>query len=475
MSDVSLLTTKGDLAVFTTVDTRLPVGTDGQVLSANSAQPSGLEWISGGSGETNTMSNLGVTGADIFFQKSGVDFELRGLIGGTNIELIEDDQNIIINSTGGGSGETNTASNVGTGDGVFKQKTGVDFEFKTLIGGDDLTITNNTNDLTIALDADITLDSIAFNTAASVSHTEGTVYYDGGDHSLIVYNDSSEVTQQIGREFYIRVYNDSGATINNGNVVYISGSEGVEFRPTIALADSDTAATSRVLGLTTHDIENNTFGYVTHIGLVNDLDTSSFSAGDPVYLSGTPGNIQTTPGTINVQIGYVVRSHATLGNIFVEIIEVPESAGGAVGDLAIITDEKASGTDGGTFNAGAWRIRDLNTLNQTGTFCSIASNQFTLTAGKYTLVSLAPGHSVDGHQSRVWNVTDAVVEALGTNSRESSTSQSNSICNASIDITTTKTYRIEHRCETSDANDGFGAANGWGVEVYTTVTVTKIG
>tara|TARA_R110000822_G_scaffold37030_3_gene103920 strand:- start:2620 stop:3327 length:708 start_codon:yes stop_codon:yes gene_type:complete len=50
---------------------------------------------------------------------------------------------------GGGTGEANTGSNVGAGDGVFKQKTGVDLEFKTLIGGTNVTITNNANDLTI--------------------------------------------------------------------------------------------------------------------------------------------------------------------------------------------------------------------------------------------------------------------------------------------------------------------------------------
>lgn len=52
-------------------------------------------------------------------------------------------------STPSGGGEANTGSNVGLGDGVFKQKTGVDLEFKTLIGGTNVTITNNANDLTI--------------------------------------------------------------------------------------------------------------------------------------------------------------------------------------------------------------------------------------------------------------------------------------------------------------------------------------
>lgn len=52
--------------------------------------------------------------------------------------------------SGGGGGEVNTASNVGAGDGVFKQKTGVDLEFKTLIAGTNITIVNNPNDLTLS-------------------------------------------------------------------------------------------------------------------------------------------------------------------------------------------------------------------------------------------------------------------------------------------------------------------------------------
>jgi hypothetical protein len=52
-------------------------------------------------------------------------------------------------ATAGGSGETNTASNVGGGNEVFKQKTGVNLEFRTLIAGSGITLTQNASDITI--------------------------------------------------------------------------------------------------------------------------------------------------------------------------------------------------------------------------------------------------------------------------------------------------------------------------------------
>jgi len=54
---------------------------------------------------------------------------------------------------GGGSGESNTASNVGSGAGWYKQKTGVNLEFKTIVAGVGITVTNNTNDLTVSTTA----------------------------------------------------------------------------------------------------------------------------------------------------------------------------------------------------------------------------------------------------------------------------------------------------------------------------------
>ena len=55
--DVSPLTTKGDIFTYDTDDARLPVGTNGQVLTANSATATGLEWVDA-AGQTPWISNI---------------------------------------------------------------------------------------------------------------------------------------------------------------------------------------------------------------------------------------------------------------------------------------------------------------------------------------------------------------------------------------------------------------------------------
>jgi hypothetical protein len=75
----SPLTTKGDIYVFSTVNTRLPVGTDGQCLTANSAQILGLQWGTCGSGSLPTAAlgqalvSQGVGVTPVFQQKAIYD------------------------------------------------------------------------------------------------------------------------------------------------------------------------------------------------------------------------------------------------------------------------------------------------------------------------------------------------------------------------------------------------------------------
>lgn len=65
----------------------------------------------------------------------------------------------------GGSGQSNTASNVGTGVGIFKQKTGVDLEFKSIAEGANITFTEQGDSIIISSSGGSGSNCIVLDTA----------------------------------------------------------------------------------------------------------------------------------------------------------------------------------------------------------------------------------------------------------------------------------------------------------------------
>ena len=125
------------------------------------------------------------------------------------------------------------------------------------------------------------------------------------------------VTVQLGQETVARILNNTGSTLLNGKVVRVTGASGQ--RLTAALADNTSDITSAtILGIMTQDVLNNQQGFATLAGLVRDLNTSSFTEGDVLYLggSGAVTNVKPVTPLHLVTVGYCVRSHATQGSIF---------------------------------------------------------------------------------------------------------------------------------------------------------------
>jgi len=165
------------------------------------------------------------------------------------------------------------------------------------------------------------LDMTPISEADYPSHQEGLVFYDNENKALTVYNDEADISLQLGQEQYIRVRNNTGSTINNGQAVRITGAHG-SAAPTIALASADTEDNSTVAGIATHSIENNSFGYVTTFGIVRDVNTNSFNEGDELFLSTSAGgfvNVSPVAPNFSAPIGYVIRKHDTNGSILVEL------------------------------------------------------------------------------------------------------------------------------------------------------------
>ncbi|RWQ41862.1 MAG: hypothetical protein EOS21_11890 [Mesorhizobium sp.] len=136
---------------------------------------------------------------------------------------------------------------------------------------------------------------------------------------------------------------------------------------------------------------------------------------------------------------------------------------------AVLEDQKATGTDGGTFSAGAWRTRTLNTevLDPSG-LITLSANRFTPTVAGWVEWS-APSYAVGTNiQTRLQNITDGTTAAMGVsdNNRASSTAPGL----GGGPVVAGKAYEIQHQCDAGAVTEGFGIASGFGShEVYTRV------
>jgi hypothetical protein len=173
------------------------------------------------------------------------------------------------------------------------------------IGADDLRAIVTA--LREALEGTNVLPGLLFDTDPDIPvHTAGHMHWNNTDGMLEIMSGTTDVTLQVGQEQWAEVRNATGSTITNGRAVRVTGATGDH--PNVSLDNG----LGTILGLATHDIANNSNGKVTTFGLVRDIDTSAFSAGDSVYASAT-GTL--TESVTSSFVGYVTRVSATVGTI----------------------------------------------------------------------------------------------------------------------------------------------------------------
>jgi len=162
------LTTKGDLEVFTTSQTRLPVGTNGFVLKADSTEASGLKWTSSGAVDLSAVDQNIVPDANNTrdlgsASKKWKDLYLSGgsLILGTTTLAVNETGNLTITPVGNDPEPVSVASNSFSSIAVSGQTTVAADQVNdtfTLVGTGDTTITTTAGTDTVTIDT--TVDSL---------------------------------------------------------------------------------------------------------------------------------------------------------------------------------------------------------------------------------------------------------------------------------------------------------------------------
>lgn len=141
-------------------------------------------------------------------------------------------------------------------------------------------------------------------------------------------------------------------------------------------------------------------------------------------------------------------------------------------DYVLVHDQKAS-ANGGDFNSGAWRTRDLNTeVADTAGVAALAANQLTLAAGTYYITARCPARRVNAHQCRLYDITNGIVLLTGTpgysEAADASPGDSDSWLQGQIVLSGATVLELQHQCTTTRAGDGFGInySGGAAVDIY---------
>lgn len=150
-------------------------------------------------------------------------------------------------------------------------------------------------------------------------------------------------------------------------------------------------------------------------------------------------------------------------------------------NLLHIQDQKTSGTLGGTFTAGAWQTRDLNTeVTNNITGASLSTNQITLPAGTYHLDAVCVAKQCNSNIARLFDTDNTLTLSSGLANR-GATSVGTSILallSGSFTLGAETVVELQHQCETTKTTDGFGDAAGLHFtvvhEIYSDIKIWKV-
>lgn len=224
---------------------------------------------------------------------------------------------------------------------------------------------------------------------------------------------------------------------------------------------------------------------------VNDDANDGYGVGSEWWNTATGGRFGCTSPAVGAAVWVSLSTDLSgLGSAAYEDTSFfATAAQGALADTALqpsdsirnpimhVQHRTSSGVNAGTFSAGAWRTRELNTvIANTIAGASLAGDQITLPAGTYIVRGHAPAASVDRHQARLYCVSVSAIYITGSSelAQDTTPTVTRSVFEGEITIPAPRTFEVQHRCTVSRSSDGLGKAAGFGTEVYTHVFIEKV-
>lgn len=244
--------------------------------------------------KVESATNIG-TGSGIFKQKTGTDLELRSVLGtgGINVALSGTGDELEISYTGAGvSNQINQddSSVVVTDTGVLAT---IDFtinatnEWRIDGVGDLLSMSGGALGSSASYIPSLYLDALQWDVTTATTAGVGQMTWNDTAGTMDIGLKGGNVTLQVGQEEVFRAVNDDTVQINDGQAVFISGANGGSGKLKVQLASYDNTTAHNCIGLATENLTHpNGEGFVTTFGLVRGIDTSGLtgSVGDIVYL-----------------------------------------------------------------------------------------------------------------------------------------------------------------------------------------------
>lgn len=259
------------------------------------------------------------------------------------------------------------------------------------------------------------------------------------------------------------VLNNSGITLETGRVVIWDSTTDRAVTTTTVPDDK------RVAGVWVGRTANGAYGRVQKSGIGYVKVSAAITRGNRLGTGTSAGQAIDCGG--RGQLGLALQSTAG-ADLVPCLIDIQSQQA-----YVKVEDQKAQNTDGGTFSAGAWRTRDINTVvNKLGYFSTLAdasivnANQITLPPGTYRCAIRCPAYLVNKNQARLYNITGAAVLVLGSSNRTPSggSPTTYSYINGSFTLTATSVVEVQHICETTGTTTGYGQSANFTTEVFTT-------